>query len=314
MADTITTTSQIDPAVATTYDRVLLERAIPALIYERFAQRRNLKRKSGNTIKFRRYTNLSVANTPLRDDGLNPPGQQMAKTDLTATISWYGDFIHITDVVDLTVEDAELVEAAEMLGKQRGETRDQLVRDVIVSTASVTNASGGANGNTPTEMTKSDIEGVVLTLLGNNAKMTTPILKAGTGVGTAPVRAGFWGILDTDLLDDLGDVSDFRGVHEYPTGSGTADEWGSAGGVRWLYTSEGDSTDGSPDTYRLPIIGANAYAVTDLEGAAEFIFHNFGSAGTTDPLNRKATSGWKEAFVCRILNDNWIHCLNVSHS
>lgn len=314
MADILTTTSQIDPAVQVTYDRILLERAIPSLVHERFANRKNLKRRSGNTIKMRRYANLSTATTPLADNGLNPPGQQLSKTDITATISWYGDFVHVTDVVDMTVEDAVLVEAAELQGQQRGETRDELVRDVMVATASVTNASGGTNGNTPTEITKSDISGVVITMMDNNCKMVTPKLKASTGQGTAPVRAGYWGIIHTQLIDDLRDVSDYRGVHEYPNGSGEADEEGYAGGVRWLYSSVADKTEGSPDTYRLPIMGANAYAVTDLEGAAQFIFHDFGSAGTADPLNRTATSGWKEAFVSRILNDNWIHCLNVSHS
>ena len=111
MADTLTTTSAVDPAVATWYDRVLLERAVPSLVHERFAQRRPLARKNGNTIKFRRYTNLSTATTPMAE-GVNPPGQALAKTDLTATISFYGDFVHITDVIDLTVEDAVLTEAS----------------------------------------------------------------------------------------------------------------------------------------------------------------------------------------------------------
>jgi len=40
----------------------------------------------------------------------------------------------------------------------------------------------------------------------------------------------------------------------------------------------------------------------------------FGSGGTSDPLNQRATAGWKMAFVARILNDNFIQLLQVTHS
>ena len=60
----LTTTSDVDPAVATYYDRILLTRALPELIYELFAQKRPLPKKGGNTIKFRRYSALTKATTP----------------------------------------------------------------------------------------------------------------------------------------------------------------------------------------------------------------------------------------------------------
>ena len=85
----LTTTTQVDAAVSTMYDRLLLMRARPHLIHLLFAQRRNLNKKSGNTIKFRRYTALSVTTTPL-GEGNPPAGSQLAKTDLTAVVSQYG--------------------------------------------------------------------------------------------------------------------------------------------------------------------------------------------------------------------------------
>jgi len=314
MADTLTTTTQVDPAVATYYDRVLLVNAKPELLHERFAQQRPLARKSGNTIKFRRYSKLSTATTPLTE-GMNPTGQALSKTDLTATIQYYGDFVHITDRVDMTVEDAVLTEANELLGMQQGETRDEIVRDVIISTASSTNASGGANGNTPTEVTKSDIDAIVKTLLNNDAKMLGSQINASTGVGTSPIRKAFWGIAQTAIVDDLEDVSNFRSVSEYPSQSGIEEgEWGSTGNVRWLLSSVAHASSDGTVQYHLPIIGANAYGITNLEGSMQSIIHDFGSGGTSDPLNIKATAGWKNAFVARILNDNFIHLLKTTHS
>lgn len=42
---------------------------------------------------------------------------------------------------------------------------------MLASTASVINCTAGTNGDMPTEMTRSDIDSVVLALLGNDAMM-----------------------------------------------------------------------------------------------------------------------------------------------
>lgn len=310
--ENLTTTTEVDPAVATFYDRTLLEAATAELIHEMFAQKRPIPSKSGNTIKFRRYSNLTAATTPI-PEGVTPPGQKMAKTDLTAKISQFGDYTHVTDVVDMTVEDPELTIAADKLGYQMGLTRDNLMRDMLAACASSTNASGGSNGNTPTEITIADIESVYTTLLGNNAKMMVPMVKAGAGQNTYAVRKAFWGLFDTDLIADLEDVTGFIPTKDYANqGSVLPTEWGNTKNVRWLHTTEGYVSSG---TYKCFIIGENAYGVTRLDaGTAENIVKPFGSGGTSDPLNQRATSGWKMMQAQRILNDNFMHVLNVTAS
>ncbi len=310
-----TTTTQVDSALSAMYDRLLLMRAKPYLIHTLFAQRRNIPAKSSNTIKFRRYTNLSVATTPL-SEGQSPAGSQLAKTDLTATASQYGDFIEITDVVDLTVEDAIITETVELLGQQFGETMDAIVRDTLSSTASATNASNGTNGNTPSEITRTDIDGEVKTLMGNNARMISQVVPASDGVGTVPIAPSYFGLCDTDITDDLRKVAGFVDVQEYGVqGPVMEAEWGATGRVRWLVSSNGKATTESPVQYHCFIVGQNAYAMTELEnGTAATIIKAFGSAGTSDPLNQRATAGWKTFFVSRILNDNFMRNLEVTHS
>lgn len=316
MADNLTTTTQVDPAVSTFYDRVLLAYAKPKLVHSKFATIKDLAAKKGNTMKFRRYSKLSTATTPL-SEGVTPDGSRLAKTDLTAVIKQYGDYVHVTDIVDLTVEDPELTVAAEMLGVQMGETTDEIVRDILVACSSTTNASNGTNGETPTELSKTDIDGVARTLMSNDAEMLTPMIKAGQGEGTSPVRAAYWGIAKTNLIEDLEAVSGFRSISQYPNQVNVDDaEWGSTGNVRWLVSSVAHiSTGDSPDTFKLPIIGKNAYGIINLEaGNAKTIVKPFGSGGTSDPLNQRATSGWKSMFVSRILNDNFMHILIVTRS
>jgi len=313
----LTTTTQVDPGVAVFYDRVLLKRALPELVHDRFAQKSPIPSNGGTTIKFRRYSSLTPAMTPL-SEGQTPPGQKMAKTDLQATASQYGDFIHITDVVDLTVEDRSLTIAAELLGEQIGLTFDTVTRNVLAATASASNASGGTNGDAPTEITQDDIDYVVTILLGGNAKFITNMVKASTGVGTEPVRQAFWSIFHTDITSDIENCRDFTPVNKYAQQNDVQPaEWGSTKNVRWLMTTNAYKTSLdsslSANRYFLPIIGRDAYGTVDITGGnMQNIVKDFGSGGTTDPLNQRATSGWKAWFVARILNDAFIHILKVT--
>lgn len=51
------------------------------------------------------------------------------------------------------------------------ETEDELIRNMLASTASVINCTGGVNGDNPTELSRSDIDATILALLGNDAIM-----------------------------------------------------------------------------------------------------------------------------------------------
>lgn len=61
------------------------------------------------------------------------------------------------------------------------------------------------------------------------------------------------------------------------------------------------------DVYSTLIIGADAYGVVDLsELTSKYIFKGMGSAGTADPLNQRATIGWKAATTCKILTEEFM--------
>lgn len=315
--DNLTTTTQVDPGVATFYDRVLLKRALPYLVYNKFAQTRDIPGKSGNTVKFRRYSAMTVATTPLTE-GITPPGQQLAKTDLTAQVAFYGDFVHITDVVDLTVEDAVLTEAAEIEGEQCGQTLDILIRDVLMACASVTQATGGSNGKTPTEISEAAVLAVTKVLRAANARYITEVITASDGVGTSPIPASFWAISHTDLDDSWAGLTHWQGTHQYPRQMTILDaELGALPNakVRVLSSTQGHvDTTTTPDTYKTAIIGKDAYGITRIASlTVKNIVKAFGSGGTSDPLDQRATSGWKASFTGRILNDAFVNLLVASN-
>lgn len=318
MAENLTTTTQIDSAVNVFYDRVLLKSARAALLHAKFGQKASIPKGNGTTYKWRRYGQLTTATTPLTE-GVTPAGQQLSKVDLTVEAVQYGDYVHISDKVLLTSQDPILTKAAEELGDQEGRTIDELIRDVLVSSASATTCSNGTG--TATLLNKTDIDTVVQTLLGNDASMITSLIKAGVGVGTVPVRPAFWGIAHTNLINDLEAVSGFKSTSQYPAQQAVDDnEWGSTGNVRWIVSSVAHSLGAVSDPltagsyYYCPIIGKEAYGIVDIGGAnSKNIVKPLGSAGTSDPLDQRATSGWKVMHASRILNDAFIHVLRCTN-
>jgi N4-gp56 family major capsid protein len=312
---TITTTAVLPPAVREYYDRLLLMTAYPALVYTRFAQKRVLPEKNGDTIVFRRYSRLSTVPIPLVD-GITPPGAPLSATDIKAQVSFYGNFVTITNQVELTVEDKVLNESARLLAQNLAQTMDEVTRDVLASTSSVLQCANGTNGNTPTELTKADLDAAIKQLLGNDADMISAVIEGRDAFATAPVRAAFFGYMDTDLLDDLEGVSNFLSSANYPNNQRVLDnEWGSTSNIRWLYTSVGSVTSASPAVYNNMIVGKEAYAVVHLGSeSGEFYVEPLGSAGSADPLHQRGTVGWQHPFVSRILNDAFMLNLTATHS
>lgn len=312
---TMTTTAVLHPAVREYYDRLLLMTAYPKLIHTKFAQKRILPTKNGDTVVFRRYSRLATVPIPLVD-GITPPGAPLSVTDIKARVSFYGNFVTFTNQVELTVEDRVLNESSRLLAQNMGQTIDEVTRDVLASTTSVLQCSNGVNGLTPTELSKADIDAAVQTLLSNDAEMISEVITGTNAFATSPIRPAFWGYVDTGILDDLEAVSNFVSTSNYPSQSTVLDaEWGSTGNVRWLYSSAGSVSAATPAVYNNFIVGKEAYAVVHLGSeTGEFYVEQLGSAGSADPLHQRGSVGWQHPFVARILNDSFMLNLMATHS
>lgn len=64
----------------------------------------------------------------------------------------------------------------------------------------------------------------------------------------------------------------------------------------------GGAASGKP-VYSTVILGADAYGVTSVNENIENITKPLGSAGSADPLNQRATVGWKGHFACVRLDE-----------
>jgi len=315
-----TTRIQIPAEVNNFYDRTLLERAVALFVHTRWAQVRDLPKRAGTkVIKFRRYGNLIAATTPLTE-GVTPAGSQLSVTDITATVAQYGDYITATDVLTYESEDAVLMEAAEVMGDQAGDTIDQLCRDILnAGTAVIYSGTGNvatADVAAGDVISYQNLDTASLALKNNKAKPITRQINASTGYNTTPIPACFISIIHPEITAKVATFTGWTPVEKYSNQAtvleGEVGSYSANGSkIRFIETTNAKiktgAGTGAIDVYCTLILGANAYGITRVSGEAmKNIVKPLGSAGAADPLDQRATSGWKATFVARILNEDYI--------
>lgn len=315
-----TTTTEVSSGIAAYYDRSLLVRAVPALVHTRFGQVRDIPKNMSEAIKFRRYGTLTAATTALTE-GVTPAGSQLSVTDVTATVALYGDYVTLTDFLQMTTLDPIISETTSVLGEQAGDTLDQICRNVIIAGSTYQYASS-ATARTEIAagmvLNGDEVKEAVRTLKGNNAKKITSQVNPSTGYNTSPIRAAYVGIVSEDTEYDLKADPDFVPVEEYASQTTVMeDEIGKLDEVRFVMTTNAkvyaSGGAGSIDVHGTLIMGRDYYGISRISGEAmRVIVKPLGSAGSTDPLEQRSTIGWKASFVAKRLNENF--AIRVEHA
>ena len=303
------------------YSRDLLIRVQPFLVHNKFGMVKDIPKGNSDITKFRRYANLSAATTPLVE-GVTPAGSQLSKTDISATLNWYGDFVTLTDKLTMETEDPVRMETNEILADQAGDTLDQLGRDII---SAGTSAIWSGSGNTQTSevaagdvIATADIDTAEETLKANKARFMTSYVDPSTGISTVPLPPCFIGICHVYTTKTLRAMSGWTKVELYANPSSRMEgEIGKYGNTRFIETVNAKVFTGagtsSIDVYSTLILAKYAYGVTRMSGAAmQNIVKPLGSGGSSDPLNQRETSGWKASFTAVILNDAFM--VRIEHA
>ena len=296
----ITGDSGLSDEMKTYYSDYLIDMAEPELVHDQFGQKHPIPKNGGKTIEFRKYDPLPKALTPLTE-GVTPNGQKLNMGVITATVKQYGGFIELSDMLLLTAIDNNLVQATERVGSQAGRTLDTITREVLNGGTNVQYAEGQVNSRAALSYTD---ENTNHNLTVNAVRRAVRFLK----VMNAPRINGYYaGIIHPACSYDLMSDPKWVNVKTYSDPDGIYEgEIGRIEGVRFVETSEAKVFTGAGasgrDVYSTLIIGADAYGVTEITGGGlQHIVKQLGSAGTADPLNQRATAGWKATKVAERL-------------
>jgi N4-gp56 family major capsid protein len=313
-----TGTASLSQELRTIYDRNLLSRLLPRLVWALFGQPKPMPANEGQTVNFRRFASLSAATTPLTE-GVTPAGSELSVSAITVSPAQYGDYIKISDYLDFTAPDPILLEGGQLLAEQAADTIDQLVRDVVVAGTTVQYAGASSASRVTVgsadKLNATEIQKAVRTFQTNKARPITSILNASTGVGTKPVAGGYVGIVGAQTLYDLKQDSKFIPVHEYGSSAGGTlpGEVGALDEVRFIrtdnpkvYTGAGE---GGIDVHATILFAADSFGIISPKGV-ENIVKPFGAGD--DALNQRATSGWKMLMASVILQQ--LAILRIEHA
>lgn len=301
----------------TFYDKNLIREATPALVYHQFGQKRPIPKNGGKTIEFRRYAPLSKALRALTE-GVTPEGSALDVSAVTGTVAQYGDYIRLSDVLDLTAIDASVVEATHLLGVQAGRTLDTVVRNVLMGGTNVSYVSRH-DGSTETAVTsRTDLDPSCL-LRVDTVRRAVAKLRA----QNAPTIDGYYvGIIHPYAAYDLMKDPEWVDAQKYGNAENLfTGEIGRIAGVRFVQTSEakvwrdlscpavpnsgGAGTSVYYGVFCTLILGANAYGVTEVEGGGlQTVVKPLGYG--EDPLNQRSSVGWKALRTAVRLVENYM--------
>lgn len=301
-ANEVQTTEGLTPEMKTFYDMTLIDEAAPALVHDQFGQKRPIPANGGKTIEFRKFVPLAKALTPLVE-GVTPDGKSLEVNTVTATVNQYGDYITMSDMLELTAVDNVIMEALKLLGQQGGATLDTVVRNILHSGTNVTYCPKVASDGTETPVTSR-------AALDDTCQLTVKVVQqvvAKLRAQNAPTINGkYVAIIHPYAAYDLMRDPEWIDAHKYAQPDNLYEgEIGEIGGVRFVQTTEAKVYEGG--VFGTLFFGDGAYGTTEVTGGGlETIVKQKGSAGTADPLDQRSSVGWKGLKTAELLIEQYL--------
>jgi N4-gp56 family major capsid protein len=326
------TYGDISPRTAAYVMKDLLTRAMPYMVIEKFGQSFPIPTNNTQTAKFRRYFLqgatgsagsgsgayfVPLALTPLVE-GVTPAGNRLATQDYTVKLNQYGDYVTITDVVQDTHEDPVLREATTIMAEQAAMTIETIRFNILKAGTNVFYANGGARNAVNTAISLTLQRQITTSMLRQNAKMITQVVKSTPDYRTEPVEGAFIALCHPDLETDIRSMTGYINPKQYGTTTPYENEVGSVERVRYLtstifapFADAGGakgamrSTSGTnADVYPVLFLARDAFGIVPLKGKdslTPMVVNPKPSAG--DPLGQRGTVGWKAWQSAVILQD-----------
>jgi len=248
----LTTTTEISTPVDVVFQTTLLRNAKAMCPYFEGTEPASVAEHGGTfTAKWRRIDGLTVPSSALTEltGSLAFPTRtpdQPSVTDITATVSKFGNFIYLTEEVDLGNYTGQTDKLMEILGINAGQALNRQQRnemednsDQVFAGAGATTATAVGIGDSDAEISASVVANAVNQLNNQDALKFAPQSMGSTNVGSSPIRDAYIGFCHVDVEEDLRAIAAFIETQQY--GSHTSlykGEIGQLGGVRFISTTE----------------------------------------------------------------------------
>jgi len=239
-----TSTASLSDEMKTYYEKRLLDNASPKLVHDQFADKYPIPKNGGKTIELRKFSSLPKATTPLTE-GVTPDGQSMTVTKINATVDQYGNYVTLSDVIDMTAIDPMLVQATKLNASQAARTLDTVTREVLNGGTNVIYCQKNVSGTMTDVSSRSTLDSTAK-LSGDAVFQAAAVLSS---MNADTIDGSYIGIIHPYAAYDLMRSTEWIDVHKYADPEAIYNgEIGKLGNVRFVDSTEAKVFKGEPLT------------------------------------------------------------------
>jgi len=289
--------------------RALLTELLNKVELMKYGKKTPIPKNEGDNCSWRRFISPALTKTPLTE-GVDPSDVDYTVNKLTATVSQYGTWTKITDKLQDTGIDNNVLEASEMFGKHAARTIDSITMDIL---AAGTTVFYGGDATTRLTVAAGDVMTyALLNDITENLK-TENVEKIKMPNG----RDGFVCLTPPKIYTQLKNLTEWKDAQKFVTPEMI--KQGIVGELDGVYFVDSNLAPvfagagaAAIDVYACILIGADAFGVVDVDGSSkpDLIIKDRDVAGSM--LDLWSTVGWKSLFTAKILQDEAVVRIEVA--
>lgn len=294
----------------TYWETALIYLAGPKLIHDQCAQLTKIPEGNSKTVEFNVVQDLSTdIDSNTLAEGVPGDGQQLTITPITVEVAQYGNYVEISDMLQLTAKHGMFKVATNKLSSQAAGVGDKITRNKMHECTTSFVAGGVASLSkitADTYLTVDDIFKAAARLKGKD----TPTF------GDGCYRAIAHPYVTKDLMSNAKETTAWMDIKKYANPEDILNgEVGKVGQVRVLETTNAkyykagdeaisDAASGVT-VFATIVLGDDAVGTTELSGMGlSMIIKSAAEIG--GPLEQYGTAGWKMTKAAEILCDDYI--------
>lgn len=286
------------------------------LIYSFGAQEHMAESFYSNTTRMSRWSPLATDGGLLDGSGIDPAPEVPVRTDIDAKMEIYAKSLLVQEQVYLYQNERTMTKMMLLLGQWRNNKEDLLMRDLFASSPAYLNATGGLNGDQPSNITRANCNNIERVLLGQDALTMLQSRNATPQFSTSGLRDGFIGLIPSDITPDMQAIEGVLMKNAYPGNQSDyrPEEYCSVGAFRFFQSSKGikvlNASALGATVYRIPMYG--------MEAVGKIFQNNYSSKVGFIPAWAVSLVAQNVAFYAKfavaraIQNQNWLSGLNVT--
>jgi len=308
VGDTIDPKSSAAESIQHYYDTILIYNNQSKLVHEQFLAPKRMPSNNGKMFNVRSVTDFATVTAPLVES-VTPAAVAATLKEQYFEVKQYGFRSGISDMCEYTSNDPVSNAIVKALSLQMAKSRDTIIRDTIIPSATYDYIPDGASAldatvaATTVHVTPDHCSEMELVLDGIDAEKITSMIPPASGFNSVPVGEAYVAVSSHSVVDTISKFPEFSFYEHYAAGAGKkySGEIGKFRNTRYIATTNYYSNANS-DT-AITYFAQNAGVVISLDKLNATSYQTPYGSGD-DTLRQRRYFGWKMALGCGLIKQD----------